>query len=304
MVRTGWDRMAAWRDHRLGERGDRTHRGVIDPSLLRLVGPVRGLRVLEIGCGNGYLSRTFARAGATRVVGVDLSGPTLAFARARERRRPLGVRYLRRDAARLAGVPSASFDLVVANMCLMDLPDAAGAIREAARVLGPRGRLVFSLSHPCFDRDDRSAWLVERVLYEEQVWRKVRGYRVEEVREVPWEVAPGRIVTTKSYLRTLTQYVAYLARAGFLVRRVDEPMPSAAFRRQSAYARYLAEIPLHLVVEAVRPDAPLPSRGSGRITGPGSRRSGRTPAKAVRRSGSGARTRGTGSRRRGSRTGL
>ncbi len=292
--------MAAWRDRRLGERGDLTHRAVIDPSVRRMVGPVRGLRVLDLGCGNGYLARQFARASAAEVVGVDLSAPTLALARARERRRPLGVRYLRRDAADLRGLAAGAFDVVVANMCLMDIADVRGALAEAGRVLRPEGRLVLSLSHPCFDRDDRSAWDVEHVQYEETVWRRVRGYRVEEVREIPWMVAPGRFVTTRSYLRTLTTYFADLARAGFVVRRLDEPMPRAEFLRKSSSGRYVAEIPLHLVIEAVRFDRA--GLGSGRfrrgVTAPASRRRARSRARGARRSESRGRTTGTGSSRR------
>jgi hypothetical protein len=61
MSSSGWDHMAEWWDTHLGEEGDLWHRALIDPPLLRLAGEVSGKRVLDLTCGNGYLSRRFAR---------------------------------------------------------------------------------------------------------------------------------------------------------------------------------------------------------------------------------------------------
>ena len=64
MTRNSWDDMAAWLDEKHGDTGDLWHRALIDPVLLTLVGDVNGLQVLEVACGNGYLSRRLARMGA------------------------------------------------------------------------------------------------------------------------------------------------------------------------------------------------------------------------------------------------
>jgi SAM-dependent methyltransferase len=61
MSSSGWDHMAEWWDDHLGEEGDLWHRALIDPPLLRLAGQVSGKCVLDLACGNGYLSRRFAR---------------------------------------------------------------------------------------------------------------------------------------------------------------------------------------------------------------------------------------------------
>lgn len=292
-----WDRLAPSREEKTGETGDLWHRALIDPSVRRLIGRVRGLRILEVACGTGYFARLLAGQGARQVVGIDRSAVFVRLARARERRAPRGVRFERADAARLP-YASGAFDLVVANMALMDIRDARGAVREAARVLAPSGRLVFSIGHPCFDLDDRSTWQVERGFdsegsFRDTVYRKVRGYREERASRVPWRVGPRSVVWTESYHRTLSTYSRYLREAGLAIARIEEPSPLPPMLQESPQGRYIAEIPLHLVVEAVRLDRPKA----------GSRTSGRTRPAGGRRSGSGGRTARSGSSRRGSRTG-
>jgi ubiquinone/menaquinone biosynthesis C-methylase UbiE len=304
----GWDQLAAWRDFRMGERGDLWHRAIIDPTLLRVVGPVRGLRLLDLACGNGYLSRRWARQGASRVVGIESSRTSLAFARKRERAHPTGAEFLERDARNLRGLKDGTFDLVVSNMALQDIRDAAGTVREVSRVLGANGRFVFSISHPCFDLDERSAWVVERVreldgTWHNVVWRKIRAYRDERTVRVPWKMSETMTGWTTAYHRTLASYSGMLRAAGMAITRLEEPAPLPEAVRGSPQGPYMREIPLHIVVEARPFRPPLPGSKVRVSRGSGSRSWGRSYRTRSPRSGSSGRRQGTGSRGRGSRTG-
>ncbi|MFN7977475.1 MAG: class I SAM-dependent methyltransferase [Vicinamibacterales bacterium] len=102
---------------------------------------VAGQRVLDAGCGTGrYLDAAAAR-GAACVVGVDFSPEMLARVTVPAAHRLLG------DLGALP-VATASVDLVVSGLALNDVPDLAQAIAELARVLRPRGTLVYSVVHP------------------------------------------------------------------------------------------------------------------------------------------------------------
>src|SRR6476469_6924534 len=104
--------------------------------------PLPGRRTLDLGCGEGRLSRDLMALGH-QVVGVDRSPAMLAAARELD---PEIETHLA-DAAALP-FNDASFDLAVAFMSLQDIDDFEGAIREAARVLEPRGRLCIAIVHP------------------------------------------------------------------------------------------------------------------------------------------------------------
>ncbi|HUJ78581.1 MAG TPA: methyltransferase domain-containing protein [Thermoplasmata archaeon] len=247
----GWEALADWYDRKQGDDGDLWHRAIIDPGLLAAVGPVRGLRLLDLGCGNGYLARRFARDGAA-VTGVDGSPAIVAHARAREAAAPLGVRYLVADAAALAEIPDGSFDLVVSNMALMDIEDAEGALREAGRVLVTGGRCVASICHPCFDVGSRSLWEIERTMRRATTWRKVRGYRERFSERTPWVLDDGRELTTASFHRPLEWYARAFRAAGLWIDRLDEPVPLPEAVASSGQGPYMLDVPLHLVIGAVK----------------------------------------------------
>jgi len=99
---------------------------------------------VDVGCGVGHLTCELAEdvGPGGRVTGVDASADMLAGAAARVQARRLGDRVeLREGDAVALGLPSASADFVVAVQTYSYVPDIAGAIAEAARVLRPGGRL-------------------------------------------------------------------------------------------------------------------------------------------------------------------
>jgi ubiquinone/menaquinone biosynthesis C-methylase UbiE len=249
MSTSGWEQMTEWWDLKLGDEGDLWHRTLIDPPLLRLVGEVNGLHVLDLACGNGYLSRRFARQGAT-VTGVDANAPLIERVSAREAQKPLGITYHVADAAHLVMLADNTFDLVVCNMALMDIEDAASAIQEVARVLRPKGRFVASLSHPCFDKVNTSGWDIEHIYPNTTIWRKMSHYRELATSDIPWLRVQGQIVYTHAYHRPLSWYFRTLRAAGLFVAALEEPEPTEEFLANDEQGPWIAEIPMHCVIEA------------------------------------------------------
>lgn len=99
-----------------------------------------GMRLLDVGCGPGSITRGLAEHVAPgEVVGVDLSGPTLDDARKDAEAR--GLVNLRYQEASVYDLPfsDASFDVVFAHQVLQHLREPGDAIREMLRVLRPGG---------------------------------------------------------------------------------------------------------------------------------------------------------------------
>jgi SAM-dependent methyltransferase len=136
-------------------------------SAAGLLGEVRGRDVLEIGCGGAQCSRWLRTAGA-RVVASDVSAGQLATARRLNAETGIDVPLVQADAQRLP-FADGSFDVVCAAYGAVPfVADSAGLMREAARLLRPGGRWVFSTTHPirwCFLDDPGPRGLVVESSY-------------------------------------------------------------------------------------------------------------------------------------------
>lgn len=110
-----------------------------------------GMRVLDLGCGEGRHAFEAYRRGA-EVVAVDWGAPEVATTKhwlgaiAAAGEAPEGARYevVRGDVTRLP-VPDASVDRVIASEVLEHVPDDAAAFAEIARVLVPGGRVAVTV---------------------------------------------------------------------------------------------------------------------------------------------------------------
>lgn len=108
--------------------------------MLDMMGELVDRRVLDAGCGDGMLVCAAAKRDAD-ATGIDPDPVMLAAARSRTAAAGLQATFLEGRVERLP-FPDASFDVVVSVTVLCFMTDAAGAVREMARVLRPGGRLV------------------------------------------------------------------------------------------------------------------------------------------------------------------
>lgn len=143
--REAWDVLAAdfVEAGRRGWAADHLTWGIwgIPERELQILPPVRGLDVIELGCGTAYLSAWLARQGA-QVVGIDNSERQLDTARALQRQHGLAFPLLHGNAEAVPR-PDASFDLAISEYGASIWCDPYRWIPEAARLLRPGGLLVF-----------------------------------------------------------------------------------------------------------------------------------------------------------------
>jgi len=135
-------------DYRVSKRRPwRTH--VEAYTFFDALGDIRGLRVLDLACGEGFYSRRLVRAGAAEVIGVDISEAMIDLARGDEERQPLGIDYVVSDVSSLD--LGRKFDLVVGVYLLHYARSAEGLgamCSAVARHLLPGGRFVTLNANP------------------------------------------------------------------------------------------------------------------------------------------------------------
>jgi SAM-dependent methyltransferase len=208
-LRAAWERHAgewvAWAREPGHDTYDLFHRD----QFLELL-PAPGQLTLDLGCGEGRLSRALKSAGHT-VVGVDGSPTMVAAAREADPSIPVHLA----DAVALP-LADAQADLVVAFMSMHDFDDLDGAVREIARVLTRGGRLCLAVVHPLnsaggfSSREPSSPFAI--------VGSYLDPHRYSDVVQ-----RGGLTMTFHSYHRPLECYAGAFEANGLVIEAVREP---------------------------------------------------------------------------------
>ena len=195
------------------------------PALVTACEPVRDRAVLDLGCGQGYFSRQLASRAAA-VDAIDISAELLAHAKAHEARAPLGIRYRLLSAADVATAwPPRHFDLVTACMSLQDMADVPRTLQASAAVLRDGGRMVFSVPHPATDPMFRE--------WERDASGRKRSLKLDRYFDTGPAVCDWNMPrlaahwSSPCWRHTLSEWTQLVGDAGFVIRHLHEPRPTA-----------------------------------------------------------------------------
>ena len=159
----------------------------IRDTQINLLGPIDGAKVLDVGCGPGIYARDLALRGA-RVTAIDSAPAMLAATKLEATDAGVTIELADGDVSALP-FPDASFDAAVLVQVIEYVPDAAGALREIARVLRPGGRLLIA------DTDWQTAsWGIGDAALAERIKREwcATKQHADAGRQIPdWLAAAG-----------------------------------------------------------------------------------------------------------------
>lgn len=175
---------------------------VTDAAIVQAILALAPTRVLDLGCGEGWLCRGLAGHGI-EAVGVDASAPLIAVARKagcpRAQYRVCGYAELESQAAQLG-----RFDLLVCNFALLEDP-LAPTLSALHGLLAAGGHLLVQTLHPwraCNDASYRDGWRVERFA----------GFGEGFAEPMPW------------FFRTLESWLALFTETGWRLQWLQEPL--------------------------------------------------------------------------------
>jgi len=121
------------------------------PRVLAALGDLKDRRVLDLGCGEGYVARMLLESGADFVHGFDISAEMVQLARGAitDESRPR-LRFEVRNLSSGLDLPAASFDDAVAVFLFnyLTLQQTSEVLANVTRLVRPGGRFVFTVPHP------------------------------------------------------------------------------------------------------------------------------------------------------------
>ena len=195
-----------------------------EPWVERLLGNVRGLSVLDVGCGTGRHAIRLAEAGAS-VQAIDFSPAMLE--RAREKASALPIVFQTHDLAQPLPFADASFDQVLCGLVLDHVPNLDGVFAEMARVCWPAGFIVVSIMHPAL---------------------MLRGVQARFRDPVT-----GREVRPASCPHQVSDYVMAAARAGLAFEHLSEHAVDEELANRLERARRYLDWPMLLLMRLSKP---------------------------------------------------
>jgi len=213
-LKDGWNRISENYQQKSRIPTDDVYWGdfVATESQLRILGDVRGKRILEIACGGAQNSIALSKWGA-KAFGVDLSRKQILYGRKLVRNENAEVSLLVCNIEKLP-FKDESFDIVTTAVSLHYAPDLNAVVSEASRVLVKDGYFTFSAAHPLSEG--------KLVKYRGKSAVALRNYFKRRI--VRWidKLPDGSIVKMHSYYRTLQDYFDVLTKKGFAVERYVE----------------------------------------------------------------------------------
>lgn len=187
------------------------------PAMRKLIPELKSKAVLDLGCGYGHNCIDFVNRGARRVVGIDISEKMLRVAKNESSDEK--IVYLNMSMTDL-DVLNESFDFIYSSLAFHYVKDFDEFAKALYSVLTEGGQLLFSQEHPIitatvdgkghFNKDEQG----NRLSY------TFSDYNRSGERKVHWYV-DGVI----KYHRTFGDIITALAKAGFIIEKVSEPVP-------------------------------------------------------------------------------
>ena len=212
-------------------------------AMLSLLPDVKGMTVLDLGCGSGELSRRIQVLGAKQTIGVDISANMMELA---HKDVPPGVTFQQRAMEDLDFSPE-TFDLVVSSLAFHYVADLPNLFQNIHRYLKPEGGLLFSMEHPILTSSQgiHHGWIKDTA-GNKLCW-PVDHYSEEGKRESHWFV-DGVI----KYHRTISTVMNSLINAGFTIKAVMEPTGTEEDEHSWPELADVRRRPSFLIVKALK----------------------------------------------------
>ncbi|WP_145594736.1 class I SAM-dependent methyltransferase [Yersinia aleksiciae] len=213
------------------------------PAIRKILPPLSGRKVVDLGCGYGWFCRYVYSQGATDIVGLDLSERMLN--RARELTTDENIIYRQEDLENLH-LPQQMYHLAYSSLALHYIKALPSLLATVYNALLPGGSFVFSAEHPIYTAPKQPGWLIAD--NGQKSW-PVNSYQAEGDRVTNW-LADSVI---KQH-RTLGTYINILVKQGFIITHLEEWGPTAQQIADNPALDEEKERPMLFLLSAKKPE--------------------------------------------------
>jgi len=187
------------------------------PAMVKMLPDLTGKTVLDLGCGYGHNCIDFVNRGAKRVVGVDISEKMLAVAK--EESAHNNIEYRNMSMTDISNLDE-KFDFIYSSLAFHYVKDFEAFANDMYYILNPGGQLLFSQEHPIITATVDGAGHFNKDENENRISYSFSNYNQPGERKIHWYV-DGVI----KYHRTFSNIINALAKSGFVIEEVCEPVP-------------------------------------------------------------------------------
>ncbi len=206
------------------------------PEMEKLLPPLIGRSVLDLGCGYGAYAREFIEKGASSYLGLDSS--ELMIAKAEKENSGKNISYRKLDLGHLEELEG-KYDLAYSSLVFHYIEDFDRLVRNINMKLNDGGILLFSQMHPLISASYGYSG------YFESDYFAFTGYQDEGRREGKW--FKQKVI---SYHRKVSSIISTLSFNGFFVEKVVEPVPNEDLLMEFASLERDLIRPTFLIVRA------------------------------------------------------
>lgn len=215
---------------------------ITNKAVLQPLKNKKNLRILDSGCGEGYLSRILAKKGH-QVFAIDDNPKLIEIAKETEKEKPLGIKYYLKD-MRKTDFPDSFFDVVLSHQTIHEIYNPEKALKEFARILKKEGRFICLFLHPCFEiKENIKAKRNLSYLYFNKLKVNKGRYYVSGI----WSPY------SYFYLHLpLSGWINLFKKAGFLITDIKEPHPPLKLLKEDKWWSNNFKKPLFILIEAIK----------------------------------------------------
>lgn len=211
------------------------------PVIKSFLPDLKDKKILDLGCGEGEMSKFFLEQGAKKVVGVDISKNMLNEAKKKK------VKNLEFKLLSMEEISSlkGKFDIVFSSLAFHYVEDFYKLMKDVANKLKKGGLLIFSQEHPLVTSSIRSKDLPKYIEKDDKRYYYVSDYNNIGKRFVDWNVE-GVV----KYHRNFETILKAIKQANMnLEDLIESKLPEEAIRKVEKY-KFLNHRPLFLFVKA------------------------------------------------------